>query len=118
MIQALREALRADLEGAQVKVYIGWAERVSVPCVVVVPPVTAYITGGQFVGSYTLALDLYLLVRSGVGNSLSTLESLIETVLIHTVDWGLSGVDGPGTLSISGADYFGTIVHLTKQGKI
>lgn len=115
----LRDQLAADLAVIGVPVHASLPDDLDVPCVFLVPPLTAsYITAANLYGaSYVLALDVVVLVaHTGAGEAYEAVESLVEAVLANTVDWTLTGVDPPAALTVTegGAEYMGTLVHLSK----
>jgi len=120
MIGTLRQTLAADLGALDVPVLVAWPDRISPPCVIVVPPASAsYITSGPTFGSFTVALDVVALVPHGSPSvALPALETLIEGVLTNSADWALNGVESPGVTTIGAADVLGTVIHLNKTGRI
>jgi len=125
MIAELRAALKHDLEtgsdGAAtpigVTVYDPYPGRVVAPCAVLGMEGAGYIAGGQTFCDYLVNFTVVLLVARSE-NYLAELETLIERVLMNTRDWGLTGVDEPGTLVESGMELLGTTVHLSKLAKL
>lgn len=121
MIQTIRDTLAADLGVLDIPIYAAWpAKMISPPCVFVTPPVsTSYVTAGPNFTEYTVAVDVVALVaKADASVALANLEVVIEGVLANTVDFGLSGVDAPGTVSVNGVEYLGTVVHLAKPSRL
>ncbi len=119
MITALRDQLAADLAPLGVPIHAAWPDRVTPPCVLVTPPPGRYVAGGPQFDSYTVALDVVVLVpRSSPSIALAALDLLIEGVLLNTTTWGLSGVDGPSSTTVGGFEVLGTIVHLEAQTRM
>jgi len=120
MIGTLRDTLAADLGALDVPVLAAWPDRVTPPCVIVVPPASAsYVVGGPTFGSFTVALDVVALVPHGSPNvALPALETLIEGVLTNSVDWALNGIESPGVTTIGAAEVLGTVIHLAKTARL
>ena len=120
MITAVREQLAADLAEVGVPVHSQWPDRVTVPCLLLVPAADRpYVTGGQTFGEYALALDVVVLVERGSHEvALPALEALLDAVLANTVDWGLTGIDSPTVVTVAGVDHLGTTVHLSKFARL
>jgi hypothetical protein len=124
-IQEMREQLKNDLAVVGVPVLDDWLVRAEPPCILLTSPLSnSYVLGGAEFGSYVLNLDVVVLVKAGptaeagpTNESRDELEALIEDVLRNTVDWGLNGVDSPGTASLSDStvEFLGTVVHLGKR---
>jgi hypothetical protein len=126
MIAELRAALKLDLEtgsdGAAtpigVPVHDPYPGRVVAPCAVLGMEPAGYIVGGQtFCREFEVRMTVVLLV-SRSEHYLDELEKLIEIVLENTADWGMTGVDAPGSLVESGMELLGTTVHLSKMAKL
>lgn len=119
MISQLRDQLASDLAVLDVPVATAWPDRVTTPCLVLVPPSTAsYITGGPTFGEYTIGVDVLVLVGKPSAVTLEALDLLIEGVLANSVDWALSGVDSPSTVTVNGAEVLGTVIHLSKPARL
>jgi hypothetical protein len=121
--KTLRDVLVADLAPLGVPVYSSWPSAVVAPCAFLTPPLSGpYVTGGrEFGGSYVMAVDVILLVgHSPAAAGYEVLESLVELLLANTVDWTLISVDAPSamTVTVSGAEYLGTIAHLSKPTRL
>lgn len=119
----LRETLADDLAVVGVPVYPEWPDVVVAPCVFLVPPFAgSYVTGGRTFGeAYVLSIDVVILVAHGpVDAGYAQLETLIEAVLANSVDWSLGGVDAPSPVTVTenGAEYLGTVVHLSKPTRL
>jgi hypothetical protein len=95
----------------------------------VTPPATsAYIAAGAAgggasttFGEYVVSADVVILVPQATpALALDALEALLETVLVNTADWMLAvgGCDSPSLVTVSGVDYLGTIVHLSKYARL
>jgi hypothetical protein len=66
-------------------------------------------------------VDLVILVEhSTAEDGFAALEALVELALLHTMDWALSGVDSPSPITVteSGAEYLGTVLHLRKTARL
>ncbi len=48
--------------------------------------------------------------------SLEALEILVELAIANSMDWVFGGVEPPAPITVteSGADYLGTVLHLSK----
>jgi hypothetical protein len=126
MIAELRAQLKHDLEtgsdGAAtplgVPVHDPYPGRVVAPCAVLGMEPAGYVVGGQtFCREFEVRFTVALLVARSE-TYLAELERLIEIVLENTADWGMTGVDAPGTLMESGMELLGTTVHLSKLAKL
>ncbi|GAA3193967.1 hypothetical protein ACFO1B_03830 [Dactylosporangium siamense] len=120
MIKTLRDQLAKDLDVLGVPVANGWPDRITPPVLLVVPPASAvHVTAGPNFTEYTVALDVVVLAgKASPALALNALEELVEGVLSNTVDWSLSGVDSPSLVTISGTEYLGTVVHLSKPTRL
>jgi hypothetical protein len=118
MIAALRTALASDLDSALTVPTLGaWPAKVVPPCVFVVPPSSRpYVTGGQAYGEWQVAVDVVLLVDGP--SKLTALEALVETCLANTADWACEGVDAPALVTVSGNEYLGTVISLSKLARL
>jgi hypothetical protein len=118
-MKELRAQLVSDLAVVGVPVMDDWLLRAEPPCIFLTPPLTAsYVQAGDQFASYVLNVDVVVLVEAGPMNeSRDELETLLEEVLRNTADWGLIGVDSPGTASMadSTVEFLGTVVHLGKR---
>lgn len=115
----LRAALASDLaDGMGVPVFPAWPDTVQPPCAFLVPPIaSSYIIGGPQLQTYTLAVDVVILVPHGPADTgIGDLETLVESALKYSEDWSLSGVDAPSPVTVTegGAEYLGTVLHLSK----
>ena len=118
MLAEIRAALISDLSPLNVPVHIPWPDRVNPPCAIVGLEQGAYVVGGQTFGSFEVRMTVTLLVAKALADPVAALESLIELTLANTVDWALTGVDAPGTDTISGMELLGTTIQLAKQSKL
>ncbi len=123
VIRTLRDALAADLEPLGVPVHAAWPTELDVPCAFITPPLSdAYVTGGARFGEYVMSVDLVLIVdhNENPDAALASLEDLIEIALANTVDWALNGVESPAPINVvdSGAEYLGTVIHLSKPTRL
>lgn len=121
-LQSLRETLAADLAPLGVPVSASWPNAIVAPCAFVIPPLgDNYVVGGQTFGEYRMNVDLVLLVdHSTASEGLAALEALTELALANTVDWALAGVEPPAPITVteSGAEYLGTVMHLSKPFRL
>jgi hypothetical protein len=117
-----RTQLAADLSALGVTVHPSWPTALDPPCAFITPPISdQYLRAGQTFGEYILSLDLVLLVEhADAADALATLEGLIETAVIHTADWMLSGVDAPAPTAVAenGAEYLAAAIHLSKPVRL
>lgn len=120
MLTSVRAQLVADLAEAGVTVFEAWPTRVTPPCVFVTPSSAAsYLAPGDTFGGYRVSLDLVLLTTQATPEiALKALDTVIETVVINTADWQLEGCESPSLVTISGVEYLGTIVHISKQARL
>jgi hypothetical protein len=122
VITTMRQTLAADLAPAGVPVHAAWPERPVIPCLVVVPGVSSYVTAnpGAPFGEYALWVDVLLLVRrDGPGLvALEALDSLLEVVLANTVDWALSAVDAPSLVAVGPQQVLGCLISLSKAFRL
>lgn len=119
MIADLRAELAADLGVIGTPVYTTWPDRITPPLIVLTQPASDYVTAGPTFGGFTVAVDLVILVaRSANSVALDNLDALVEQVLANSVDWRLTGVDGPSIVTINGAEHLGTIAHLNKEARL
>lgn len=113
-----RDALMADLAPLGVPIVGEWPIQASAPCVFIVPPLAGYYaTGGRELTSYVYNLDAVILVeRRPPDEGREDLETLLEALLLNTVDWALLGVDPPSAATVqeSTIEFLGTVVHLGK----
>lgn len=118
VLKPLREALVNDLSALGVPVYATWPTQINLPCVYVLPPLSAaYVTAGTNFGEFTAYLDVAIIAdHEPVGAALETVEELVELTLVHTADWMLDAVEPPAPITVtdSGAEYLGALVHLSK----
>lgn len=114
----MRDELAADLEVLEVSVFSSWPQRITLPCVYVMPPLgSVYISAGPSFGEYTVHADVAVLVdHDDVNEALETLETLLEGVIKNSMDWAFGGVEPPAPITVteSGADYLGAVLHLSK----
>lgn len=120
MISELRDQLASDLAVLDVPVHVAWPNRVTVPCVALVPPSAAsYVAPGSTFGTYSLGVDVLVLAGPPSAVTLEALDLLVEGVLRNTAgEWGLSAVDSPSTVTVNGSDVLGTIVHLVSETEL
>lgn len=118
-IKALRDALASDLSPLGVTIHPAWPIDFEPPCAFVTAPLTAsYVEAGPTFGTYTVNVDVVLLVPHSTADAgLDAIEALVESTLLNTVDWRCLGVDTPAPITVveTGAEYLGTVVHLSKQ---
>jgi hypothetical protein len=115
-IKDLRDALITDLEVVGVPVMDDWQVRAEPPCILVGPARGGpYVTPGLEFTSYVLSTDVIVLVEMGP-DARDRLETLIENVLVNSVDWALGGVDTPPIQSVedSTVEFLSSAVHLEK----
>jgi hypothetical protein len=121
-LKALRDQLAADLAPLGVAVYASWPKSITLPCAYVMPPLNNnYIVGGPNFGEYTVSIDVVILAdHADVTESLEILETLLEAALVNSADWTLTGVEPPSPITVteSGADYLGAVVHLSKPVRL
>lgn len=120
-LTAMRTQVATDLAPLDATIYDAWPDEPQLPCVYVSPPLDAYVRAGQTFGDYVLSIDLVILVDHGEPDaSLALLETLIEDAIANTMDWALTGVDPPSPLTMteSGAEYLGTLVHISKAFRL
>jgi hypothetical protein len=115
----LRDQLAAELRDAlDVTVFSSWPTDIVLPCIYVMPPLgDAYIQAGPNFQEFTLATDVAILVdHADVVESLEALETLIEGALVNSMDWALTSVEPPAPITVTegGAEYLGTVLHLSK----
>jgi hypothetical protein len=123
VLKALREALVSDLAALNVPVYATWPTQIDPPCLYVLPPLSAaYLTAGpNFGGEFTASLDVAIIAaHEPAGAALETVEELLELTLINTADWLLDAVEPPAPITVtdSGAEYLGALVHLSKSVRL
>lgn len=123
VLKALRETLMSDLSALGVPVYATWPTQIDPPCVYVLPPISgAYVTAGPEFGSvFTAHLDVAILAaHEPAGIALETVEELLELTLIHTADWMLDAAEPPAPITVtdSGAEYLGALVHLSQSVRL
>lgn len=116
MITELRSTLVEDLRSVGLPVFEAWPDRVTPPCLFVTPPASDdYVTSGENFTEYMVSLDVVILVaHATAGVALTALDTILELVITNTADWRLIGCDSPSLVTISGNEYLGTIVHLSK----
>lgn len=122
-LKVQRDTLVADLAPLGIPVHAAWPDAVVVPCAFITPPLGGgYIVAGpQFAGTYTVSVDVVILVgHADAADAFAALEDLIELTLVNTIDWTLTGVDPPSPVTVTenGAEYLGTVVHLSKPTRI
>jgi hypothetical protein len=114
----LRVQLTTDLAVLGVPVFASWPDQIALPCVYVMPPLgSVYIAAGPNFREYLVHIDVAILAdHADVVESLETLEDLIELAIVNSMDWVLAGVEPPAPITVteSGADYLGTVLHLSK----
>lgn len=118
----LRVQLAADLTdgltGLGATAFASWPDSITLPCLYVIPPLgNVYIAAGPNFREYTVHADVVLLAdHADVVESLETLETLLEAAITHSMDWTFGGVEPPAPITVteSGADYLGTVLHLSK----
>jgi hypothetical protein len=68
-------------------------------------------------GEYTVLIDVVILAdHDDVVESLEVVETLLEQAIINSADWTFLSVEPPAPITVtdSGADYLGTVLHLSK----
>lgn len=114
----VRAALAADLAVLGVPVHPSWPVNVDPPCVFIIPSLTnQYVTDGPAFREFTVSIDVVIMVEhDAVEVALNALDQLIESVIVNSMDWTLSGVDPPAptTITDSGAEYLAAVVHLSR----
>lgn len=118
VLKDTRDQLAADLEILGVPVFSSWPSTIALPCIYVLPPLgSVYIAAGPNFGEYTLHTDVAILAdHADVTESLETLETLLEGAIKNSMDWVFGGAEPPAPITVteSGADYLGTVMHLSK----
>ena len=118
VLRDLRVRLADDLGSLGVQVFASWPDEITLPCVYVMPPLgSVYIAGGPNFREYTVHVDVAILTdHAEVVESLETLENLLEAVIVNSMDWTFNGVEPPAPITVteSGAEYLGTVMHLSK----
>lgn len=118
VFQDLREQLAADLTALGVPVFASWPDQIALPCVYIMPPLgSVYVAAGPNFREYTVYTDVVILTdHADVVASLATLEGLLELAIVNSMDWTFGGVEPPAPITVteSGADYLGTVLHLSK----
>ncbi len=122
MIPELRQALVDQLKTLETDVHNMMPARFNPPGIIVSHSTEGnYVAGGQFRGEYEVAFDVVIAVKANENDrnaELTEIDNLIEQVLENTMNWGLRGVEAVGEVTIQGAQYPGTIVHIAKQTNI
>jgi hypothetical protein len=118
-MKELRAALAVDLSVLNIPIMDDWSVRADPPCVFLTPPqANDYVVAGKEYGTcFVMNLDVVILVELRPPNEgRDELENLLEDVLRNTVDWSLTGVDPPGTVSkgTSTHEFMAATVHLSK----
>jgi len=118
VLKDLRDQLAADLEVVGVPVFASWPTRITLPCIYVMPPLgSVYIAPGSGFREFLVYTDVAILAdHDDVVASLEVVESLLEAVIVNSMDWGFNGVEPPAPITVteSGAEYLGTVLHLSK----
>jgi hypothetical protein len=114
----LRVKLAADLGALNVPVFASWPTTIALPCLYVMPPLgSIYISAGPNFREYTVFTDVAIIAdHDDAVESLETLENLLELAIVHSMDWAFGGVEPPAPITVteSGAEYLGTVLHLSK----
>lgn len=117
-LKEMRDKLATDLEALGVPVFGSWPTSINLPCVYVMPPLgSVYITAGPNFREYTVNIDVAILAdHDDVEASLETLETLLEAAIVNSMDWAFGGAEPPAPITVteSGAEYLGTVLHLSK----
>jgi hypothetical protein len=117
-LKDLRDQLVTDLSVIDAAVFASWPTSISLPCLYVMPPLgNVYMTAGPCFGEYTVLIDVVILAdHAEVTESLEVLETLLETAIVNSADWTFVGVEPPAPIAVteSGAEYLGTVLHLSK----
>jgi hypothetical protein len=96
-------------------VFPAWPDRISPPCIVLVPGAPWVDTTEIMFGELRGRIDVHLLAATGgTDESLCLLEEALEDVLRLTAEWAMELVDAPSLISVAGADYIGTTLTLSK----
>jgi hypothetical protein len=118
VLKDLRVQLAAELAAVGVPAFASWPDSITLPCAYVMPPLgSAYITAGPNFREYTVLVDVAILVEhADAVASLDILEDLIEAAIVNSMDWTFRGVETPAPITVteSGADYLGSVLHLSK----
>lgn len=122
-IKTIRDALVTDLQvGVGVPVHPHWPIAFVAPCLFVLPPVAdQYVQSGQRFGELYLAVDIVILAaHAPIEEALLAIEELIEATIANTMDWQLRGIESPAPTTVldNGAEYLGTVVHLSKPFRL
>lgn len=124
VLKELREALAAELADAidDATVSAAWPTSITPPCIYVIPPLgSVYVTAGPNFGEYIAHLDVAILAaHEPVESALAVVEELLELTLVNSVDWDLDGAEPPAPITVAegGAEYLGTVVHLSKPVRL
>lgn len=115
----LRQRLAEDLAELGISVFASWPSQITLPCVYVMPPLgSVYIAGGPNFREFTVHVDVAILTdHADVVESLETLETLLELAIVNSMDWMFGGIEPPAPITVteSGAEYLGTVMHLSKH---
>jgi hypothetical protein len=118
VLRDLRVRLATDLAPLGVPVFAAWPDTIVLPCVYVLPPLgSIYVAAGPCLGEYTVYIDVAILAdHAKAPESLESLEDLLELAIKNSMDWAFNGVEpfAPITVTESGAEYLGTVMHLSK----
>jgi hypothetical protein len=120
MLTSLRAQLVQDLSVTDMPVFTQWPTRITPPCLFVTPSsISPYVRPGDAFGGFLVALDVVALTTQATPDiALPALDAVIEKVLANTVDWQLESCDGPSLVTVSGVEYLGTIVHISKHARL
>jgi len=114
----MRDELAADLAVLGVPIFSSWPTSINLPCVYVMPPLgSVFVSAGPNFREYTAHVDVAILAdHEDVEAALETIETLLEAAIVNSMDWVLGGVEPPAPITVtdSGAEYLGTVMHLSK----
>lgn len=118
VLKSMRTTLATDLSVLGVPVYPEYPLRLDPPCVYFTVPIGGpYIATAREFGTFVVSLDVVVLVEHRPPDEgREALETLLESLLLNSMDWALLGVEPPATQTIEDYTYefLGTVVHLSK----
>lgn len=117
-LKDMRLKLAQDLSVLGVPVFASWPTSITLPCVYVMPPLgSVYIAQGPNFREYTVYADVAIIAdHADVVESLEVIETILEAAIENSMDWTFGGVEPPAPITVteSGADYLGVVLHLSK----